>query len=204
MKSNKQSKKVFFLVHAAAIAALYVVLTQVSATFDLASGVVQARLSECLTVLPFFTPAAVPGLTIGCILANVLSPQPNVYDIVFGSLATLLGAIGSYLLRKNRYLCSLSPVVANTLIIPFVLKFAFAETVPIWLMMITVAVGEIITCVVLGQILISALQPVHKHIFSGEDSFASKRFSNTDSNIGSSIDSDTDSKSALDKDKKDE
>ena len=95
-----RNKKVLFLTQAAVIAAIYVVLTIFISAFNLASGAIQVRISEALTILPFFTPAAIPGLAIGCLLSNLLTGAA-VYDVVFGSLATLLGAVGTYLLRKH-------------------------------------------------------------------------------------------------------
>ena len=94
-----KNKKALYLTQAAMIAALYVVLTMIANAFGLASGNIQVRFSEALTVLPFLTPAAVPGLFIGCLAAN-LATGAMLPDIVFGSLATLLGAIGTFLLGK--------------------------------------------------------------------------------------------------------
>ena len=117
-----RNKKVLFLTQAAVIAAIYVVLTIFISAFNLASGAIQVRISEAPTILPFFTPAAIPGLAIGCLLSNLLTGAA-VYDVVFGSLATLLGAVGTYLLRKHKFLCTLPPVIANMVIIPFVLRY---------------------------------------------------------------------------------
>ena len=91
---------------AATVAALYVILTGIAKLFGLDSGVIQVRFSEALCILPIFTPAAVPGLFIGCVLSNILSGG-IIWDVVFGSLATLLGALGTRLLRKNRFLAVL-------------------------------------------------------------------------------------------------
>ena len=115
-----RNKNVVFITQAAMIAAIYCVLTWVSASFNLASGSVQMRLSEALCILPFFTPAAIPGLTIGCLIAN-LTTGCVIWDVIFGSLATLIGAMGTYLLRKHEFLCTLPPVIANMLIVPAVL-----------------------------------------------------------------------------------
>ena len=119
-----RNKKVLFLTQAAVIAAIYVVLTIFISAFNLASGAIQVRISAALTILPFFTPAAIPGLAIGCLLSNLLTGAA-VYDVVFGSLATLLGAVGTYLLRKHKFLCTLPPVIANMVIIPFVLRYGY-------------------------------------------------------------------------------
>lgn len=143
-----------FIAEAGIIAALYTALCLLFAPFSF--SVFQVRIAEALCILPYFTPAAIPGLTIGCLISNIIG-SGNIFDIVFGTLATLLGALGSYALRRNRYLVALPPVVSNTLIIPFVLKYAFAaeETVPF--IMCTIAVGEILAVGVLGTALLLAL-----------------------------------------------
>ncbi len=154
-----------FIVQGAAIAALYVVLTLISNIFGLASGVVQVRISEALTVLPFFTPAAIPGLFVGCIISNLLAGSA-VWDVVFGSIATLIGAAGTYLLRKKtKWLAPLPPIAANTLIVPFILAFAYGAEESIPFLMLTVGAGEIISCGVLGLILLKALEKHAKDIF---------------------------------------
>lgn len=154
-----------FIVQGAAIAALYVVLTLFSNIFGLASGVVQVRISEALTVLPFFTPAAVPGLFVGCIISNLLAGSA-VWDVVFGSIATLIGAVGTYLLRKKtKWLAPLPPIAANTVIVPFILAFAYGAEESIPFLMLTVGAGEIISCGVLGLILLKALEKYAKDIF---------------------------------------
>lgn len=166
-----KNSKVRFITHAAMIAAIYVVLTYFINAFNLASGAIQVRVSESLTILPFFTPAAIPGLFIGCLFANLLTGA-TIYDIIFGSLATLLGAIGTYLLRKHKFLCTLSPVVANMLIIPFVLRYGYGLvmefggkdwSIPFY--MLTVGAGEVICCCVMGTILLNALLKVKNIIF---------------------------------------
>ena len=154
---------VLFMAQAAMIAAIYVVLTLVFAPFSY--GEIQVRISEALTVLPFFTPAAIPGLFIGCLISNILG-SAIVPDIVFGSLATLLGAIFTYLLRnKNRFLAPVPPIVANMLIVPFVLRYGYQVPLPIPLMMLTVGIGEVISCGVLGMLLHTVLNKYRYHIF---------------------------------------
>jgi len=139
------------------IAALYVVFTYVSYTMNLSGQLaVQLRLSEALTVLPFFTVAAVPGLAIGCLLANLLTGSA-IWDVIFGTLATLIGAVGTYLLRKYRYAASIPPILANTIIIPFVLKLAYQLPDAGWLLALSVFLGELICCGVLGTILQTVL-----------------------------------------------
>ena len=159
-----RNKKVLFVVQAALIAAIYVVVTYFVSAFHLASGVIQVRLSEALTVLPFFTPAAIPGITIGCFLSNLLTGCLPL-DVVFGSLATLLGACGSYLLRRYKWLVPLPPIVANTLIVPYVLAYVYGMEGTIPFFMLTVGVGEVISCYGLGMILLNALLPYRNVLF---------------------------------------
>ena len=162
-----KSSKTLHIVQAAMIAAVYVVLTGIAAGFDLASGAIQVRFSEALTVLPYFTPAAVPGLAVGCLLSNILF-SGNIFDIIFGSLATLLGALGTRALRRSRYLCSIPPIIANMLIIPPVLTYAFHIPGGIPFQMVTVGIGEVICCLLFGQLLISVLQPLRDRIFPAQ------------------------------------
>ncbi|MBO5564355.1 MAG: QueT transporter family protein [Lachnospiraceae bacterium] len=157
-------KNILYLAHAAIIAAIYIVLTMLAAGFDLASGAVQVRFSEALTVLPFFTPAAIPGLTIGCFLANLFTGcLPP--DIIFGTLATFLGAVGTYFLRGRKYLCPLPPIIANTVIVPQVLSRAYHIPGSIPFLMLTVGIGEVIACYILGFLLLRALEPLRMHLF---------------------------------------
>ena len=157
------NKGTHFLVQGAAIAAVYVVLTLVFA--PLSFGEVQIRFSEALTVLPFFTPAAIPGLFVGCIIANLLGGAIPV-DIIFGSIATLIGAFFSYQLRNiNRFLAPLPPIIANTVIVPFVLRYGYGVALPIPFMMLTVGVGEVVGCGVLGLVLYTALNRYKNVIF---------------------------------------
>ena len=152
-----KNKKAYFITQAAVIAALYVVLTLFINAFDLASGAIQVRISEALTILPYFTPAAVPGLFIGCLLSNFMTGAA-IWDIIFGSLATLIGAIGTYLLRKWKWCAPLPPILSNTIIIPFVLTYAYGIPGGIPFFMLTVGAGEVLSCGVLGMILLFALQ----------------------------------------------
>ena len=161
-----KNKKALFITQAAVIAALYVVLVVI---FNYISfGPIQFRVAEALTILPYFTPAAIPGLFIGCILANVIGGAV-VWDIIFGSIATLIGAVFTYLLRKkSKFLAPLPPVLANTIIVPWVLKYAYGAEEMVWFMAVTVGIGEILACYVLGMILLFALNKVRRQVF-GED-----------------------------------
>lgn len=158
-----QRKYTRFLAQAAVIAAAYVVLTVVFAPFSFSE--VQVRISEALTILPVFTPAAVPGLTVGCLLGNIVGGAP-LPDVVFGSLATLLGAVGTWLLRKWKTVVAiLPPILSNMMIIPFVLRYAYDLALPIPLMMASVGLGEVISCGVLGLLLYKALLARSKDLF---------------------------------------
>jgi uncharacterized membrane protein len=159
----KSSEKTYFMVFSAAIAAIYTVLTMVFAPISF--GPIQFRISEILCILPFFTPAAIPGLFIGCLLSNFLCGAATL-DVIFGSIATLIGAIGSYKLRKNQWLVCLPPILANTIIIPWVLRFAYGSEDFIWYAMITVGIGEILAIGVLGNLLLGVLSR-YKHIIFG-------------------------------------
>lgn len=150
-------KKTLYICHAAIIAALYVVLTYVASLLNLSSGVIQVRLSEALCILPCFTTAAIPGLTIGCLLANLLTGCVTL-DVVFGSIATLIGAAGTYLLRKNKLLMLVPPIISNAVIVPFVLKFAYGAEDAYWFMFATVGAGEVISAGILGFLLYMGLK----------------------------------------------
>lgn len=144
-----------FIVHGAVIAAVYVALTVVFEAFSFRE--IQVRVSEALTILPMFTAAAVPGLAVGCLLANIVGGAP-LSDVVFGSLATLIEAVGTRLLRhKKPALAIVPPIVANMLVVPFVLRYAYGVTLPIPLMMATIGMGEAISCGGLGLLLYKAL-----------------------------------------------
>ena len=162
-------KKTRYLVRAAVIAALYVVLTYLSAALGLSGqALIQLRLSEALCILPYFTPAAVPGLALGCLLSNLLTGA-HVLDIIFGTLATLLGAVGTRALRKYRFLAPLPPIVANTLIVPFVIRYAYLSTdVALPLLFLTVGIGEILSVGVLGMVLLFALKKHRKALFEND------------------------------------
>ena len=145
-------KSLLYLTQGAMIAALYVLLTYAASLLGLASGVIQFRLSEMLCILACFTPAAIPGLYVGCLLANILTGAV-VWDILFGPVATLVGALGTWLLRRTPYLAVLPPIAANVVIVPMVLKYAYMAEDAIPYLMLTVGVGEVVTCGVLGILL---------------------------------------------------
>ncbi len=169
MKEEKNPAR--FIAMAAIIAALYVVLTLLANLAGLASGVIQVRISEALTILPLFTNAAIPGLFVGCILSNFLTGCA-VWDIVFGSLATLIGAVGTYLIAKSRlprsakeWTGSLPPILSNTIIVPWILALVYGATDSIPFLILTVGIGEVISCGILGMMLYLALRPHAKKLF---------------------------------------
>ena len=158
-------KEITYIVHAAVIAALYVVLTLISNSLGLANYAIQIRISEALTILPLFTPAAIPGLFIGCILSNFLTGC-LLWDIIFGSIATLIGAVGTRFLSKySKWAAPLPPILANTIIVPFVLAYVYCFEGSIPYFMLTVGIGEVISCGVLGILLHNILQKYRKYIF---------------------------------------
>ena len=163
-----KNKSTIFLAEAAAIGAIYVVLTLLFA--PLSYGEVQIRFSEALTILPYFTPAAIPGLFVGCIIANLFGGAIPV-DILFGSIATLIGAVFTYKLRNcSRFLAPIPPIAANYIIVPFVLRFGYGVNLPIPLMILTVGIGEVISCAVIGLILQTALLKYKGIIFRSQKS----------------------------------
>lgn len=148
-----------FLVRSAMIAALYVALTLVSAMLGMSSGAVQIRLAEALCVLPVFTSAAIPGVTIGCFIANLLTGG-TIWDLTIGVLATLIGVLLAWVGRRWRYLSSIPTILSNALLIPLVLilaGFIPATAVSYGVTILTVGLGEVIACGVLGTLLVRYL-----------------------------------------------
>lgn len=151
------------LATAGVIAALYAVLAYFASIFGVAYGPIQCRFSEALCVLPFLFPAATPGLFVGCLVANLLSPY-GALDIIFGSLATLLAAVWTQH-THHKWLAPLPPVLCNAVIVGAVISFqetgftgAFAGTFAY--NAVTVGVGEAIACYVLGGVLLTVLPKV--------------------------------------------
>jgi len=159
-----RSKNILALSQSAVIAALYVVLTFVSALMGLASGAIQVRLSEALCVLPCFTAAAVPGLFVGCIIANLLTGCA-LWDVVFGSLATLIGAVLCRVLRRHRLPALLPNIISNTVMVPLVLMYVYDTPETFWYLAVTVGIGEMISCGVLGWLLGRVLAPHEERLF---------------------------------------
>lgn len=154
------------LVQAAMIAALYIVLTFIANALGLANQAIQVRFSEALTILPYFTPAAIPGLFVGCLLSNLLTGCA-LPDIIFGSLATVVGAFFTYKLRKYKWLAPVPPIVANAIVVPLVLLYAYGIT-PLWFSFVTVTAGEIISCGILGMLLLFTLNKYRGKLFPAD------------------------------------
>lgn len=148
----KRKNLTLYLTRGAIIAALYMVLTWLSAVFGLSGGVIQFRISEALCILPVFFPEAVAGLFIGCLLSNILTGCVF-WDVIFGAIATLLGALGAYAMRKLpsklMWLSTLPTVIANVIIVPFVLIYAYGAPDAHWFIAMTVGIGEL-TCAGIG------------------------------------------------------
>ena len=158
-----RQRRVTLMTQAAMIAAIYVVLCVVFAPISYKE--VQIRIAEALTILPLFTPAAIPGLFIGCLIANLMGGA-IVLDVVCGSLATLIGALGTWALRKrSKFLGVVPPILANILIVPFVLRYGYGLPFPIPFLALTVGIGEVISCGVLGLLLYTTLNRYRGRIF---------------------------------------
>lgn len=154
----RRNNKILYLCQGAVISAMYVVLTYLTNLVGLASGAIQIRVSEALCVLPVFMPAAaIPGLTIGCFIANLLTGSVAL-DIIFGSIATLIGALGTYALRKHKFLSLLPPILSNMIIVPIVLRTAYHLQDAYLYLMATVGIGEIISVGILGYLLRAAVE----------------------------------------------
>ena len=154
---TKTATRTRFVCTAALIAALYVGLTLISNAMGLASGEIQFRISEALCALGLFTPAAIPGVSLGCFLANLLTGCAAP-DVIFGSLASLIGMLGAYALRKTPFLALLPYVLANVVIVPFVLSYAYGIETVWWLLALSVGVGEIVCAYIGGLALYFALK----------------------------------------------
>lgn len=157
----KEKRTVRFLVQSAVIAALYIILSlpalNISDSF---------RFGEALVILPYFTPAAIPGLTIGCFLTNLVNANP--LDIVFGTLATFLSTFVSYKIRKYKWAVPMPAVIFNGLIVGTVLYFIYGQALPIWIYWGQVGLSELLSCYLLGMPLLLAMEriPVFKKIFN--------------------------------------
>ena len=147
----------------ALIAALYVVLTLLASLFGLSNGVIQFRISEALCILPIFFPEAIPGLFIGCFISNLMVPGAVIWDIIFGSVATLIGAIGARLLarwltHKLMWVATIPTILANVIIVPFILIYAYGSPDSYDFIALTVGIGEIVCAGIGGSALYYVLK----------------------------------------------
>ena len=157
--------KAKYITQGAVIAALYVVLTLIANMFQMSNAIVQVRISEALVVLPYFTPAAIPGLFVGCLISNFLTGCP-IWDILIGSSATLVAAVISYLLRKQKILVPVPPVIINAFAVAYtycvILRF---DDRSFWASVLLVGAGELISCGVLGSALLLGLEDYKDKLF---------------------------------------
>ena len=175
LRQNKTHKRLLWLCSAGIIAALYVALTYLAMALGLDKGAIQVRFSEALCVLAYFTPAAVPGLTVGCLLANVLTGCAPL-DILLGPIATFIGALGAFIIgrigkggRVSKVLCTLPNIISNTIIVPLVIYVCYTAPseqslaiLPFYFL--TVFIGEVISCAVLGLVLLFSSEKTLKRI----------------------------------------
>lgn len=157
------------VVYGAIIAAMYTMLTVFVSAFGLANGAIQVRISEALTILPYFTPYAIPGLFAGCLISNIITGCV-IWDTIFGSIATLIGAVITYYLgrlpfKNSKWLAPLGPIAANTAIIPIILSKVYGAKEAIWFLCVTIGIGEVLSCGVLGMILLVSLEKHADRIF---------------------------------------
>lgn len=144
---NKRKEFTLYTTRGALIAAMYVTLTLLSAVLGLSSGVIQFRFSEALCILPIFMPEAIPGLFVGCLISNLIAGG-IVWDVIFGSIATLIGAIGARMLiklpKKFKWAATIPTVLSNMIIVPLVLIYAYGAPDSYLFLMLTVGIGEIV------------------------------------------------------------
>ena len=145
---KRQNKATLYTTRGALIGALYVILTMLASAVGLSSGVIQFRISEALCILPIFFPEATLGLFVGCFISNLLVPGAVIWDIIFGSLATLIGAIGARMLKelpeKYKWVATIPTILANAIIVPFVLIYAYGAPDSYFYLALTVGIGEVV------------------------------------------------------------
>lgn len=162
-KKLDQHGKTMFIVRSAVIAALYAALTL--ALYPISFGAVQFRVSEALTLLPIVMPEAIPGLFVGCLVSNLIG-SATPWDIIFGSLATLIAAILTYATRRNKILAAFWPVLCNTVIVGLVL--ALTLDLPVFLTMGEVGLGELAVVYTVGMAMLAALKRLPKKLLGGQ------------------------------------
>jgi len=181
-----------YVIQTFVIALLYIILTIIADQFGMAKNIVQIRISDALAVLPYFTPAAIPGLFIGCFVSNgliSLTTDPNTgkmvlstvaqYYVLYGSIATLIGAIGGFILRKYKFIVGVPTIIANTIAMPLIFKFIFRYDERLLKCVLTVGVGELISCGLLGIALLMALEDSKDKLFPTNDNPKKDEFEET-------------------------
>ncbi|MBQ6129522.1 MAG: QueT transporter family protein [Lachnospiraceae bacterium] len=161
-----KKKIAIYLVQTVVIAALYWVLTYIANMFQLANGLnFQLRISDARTVLPYYTPAAVPGLFLGCLGANYTMGLPAP-DVIYGSLATCVAALVSYFLRRKKFMVPFPPIIIIAFTVPAVYKYLLGfDEPPFWRSVLMVGLGEVVTCGVLGVALLLGLEDYRDKLF---------------------------------------
>lgn len=159
---KKKPSAALFAAQGGIIAALYVALTMIFAPISF--GAVQVRIAEMLTILPLFTPAAIPGLFLGCIIGN-MAGGAIIWDVIFGSIATLIGAVLGYVLRRNKWLVPIPAVISNTVIVPLILKYGYGIPMALPLIALYIFIGEVVGCYALGEVLGHVLLKYGKGLF---------------------------------------
>ena len=176
MYKGKFAKIIQFVV----IAALYAGLTITEQfTVGMTKDIIQVRLSDALLILPVFTPAAIPGLFAGCLISNYVIGC-HIYDVIFGSVATLIGAIGTYLVRKHKFMAPVPPIIINMIVIPILFAYVYRYENPFWYFVVAIGVGELIACGVLGIALMLGLEDHKDSLFPGNDLKSSDKRSAAD------------------------
>jgi len=161
MKKKERRSLSLYVSRGSLVAALYFALTYLATLLNLSSGAIQFRISEILCILPVFIPEAIPGLFIGCLISNIVTPGVVVWDVIFGSLATLIGALGAYALKKLPHklmpIATLPTLLSNAIIVPFVLQYAYGVEDGYFFLMGTVGLGELVCAVIGGSVLYFAI-----------------------------------------------
>ncbi len=126
----------------------------------LSSGPLQLRLSEALTLLPLFLPEAVVGLFVGCLISNIFTG--TALDIVLGSLATLIGALGTRLFaradKRLKWWACIPPIISNALIVPLIISVSYGSELSYPLLLLSIFVSELVSAGILGNILCLSLK----------------------------------------------
>ncbi len=156
------------LTEGAAVAALYLLLTLLSSLLGIGNGAIQFRLSESLAILPIFSRAAIPGLFVGCLLANLLTGCAP-WDILFGAAASLLGAVAVRLLRKLPCIATLPYALINTVTVSLVLRCVYAAKKSLPLLLLTVGIGELVCGYLLAYLLYRLLLPYSSLLFQNQN-----------------------------------